>query len=105
VINVLRRDFGPDLRDAELLELEHHHRAGRVLRERLVDPQRDLAARGQLALEQVRSDQLVSDAATHRTRSHPLARTCGRVGGRSALKPTSSTRSSITHACPGTTSS
>ena len=74
VVDVLRRDLRADLRDAELLELEHHHRPGGVLRERLVDPQPDLAPGGQLALEQVRSDQLVGDAATHRTRSYPLAR-------------------------------
>ena len=39
--------------DAEELELHAGHRPGRVLRERLVDAERDLAARSQLAALEV----------------------------------------------------
>jgi hypothetical protein len=49
--------------EREPLELEHHHGPGGVLGERLVNAQRDLAARRHLAAEQMRLDQLVRDAA------------------------------------------
>jgi hypothetical protein len=62
VIDVLRRQLRPHLRNVERLELQHHHRAGRVLRERLVDLERDLGSRHQLPVEQVRIEQLACDA-------------------------------------------
>ena len=59
VVDVLHRNLGARPVQAHRLELQHHHRAGGVLGEGLVDVQPDLLARGPLAGHQVGLDQLL----------------------------------------------
>jgi hypothetical protein len=66
VIDVLGGEVGVDLLDAHRLELEHHHRAGGVLGEGLVDRERDLLARLHRSLDQVVLDELFGDGPRHR---------------------------------------
>ena len=63
------RQLGLDPVEAHRLELQHDQRAGGVLRERLVDPQRDLAAGRHVAVDQVRLDQLLRNVPSHATGS------------------------------------
>ena len=65
VVDVLGRELGADVIQTHRLELEHDHRAGRVLRERLVDPDPDLLTGDRLALDQVAGDQLLRDVLAH----------------------------------------
>jgi len=51
--------------EAERLELEKGERAGGVLREGLVDPQRDLPARGVTPRDEVRGDDLFRECLGH----------------------------------------
>jgi len=48
VVDVDHRGVDPHALLTEELELHHRHRPGRVLRERLVDPERDLLAGNEL---------------------------------------------------------
>ena len=66
VVDVLDGGLDLDAVDAELLELHQGHRPGRVLRQRLVDAERDLGAGGELAADEV----VVEDLS--RERGHPL---------------------------------
>jgi hypothetical protein len=71
---------------AERLELEHDQRSGGVLRERLIDLQRNLRARGHLPLEQVRLDQLVRDASAHQlSATHPPSRSTATLASPAVL--------------------
>ena len=54
VVNVSDRALGLDLIDAHRLKLEISHRAGGILRERLVDPEADLLPHDHLAVYQMR---------------------------------------------------
>ena len=54
VVNVSDRALGLDLIDAHRLKLEISHRTGRILRERLVDPEADLLPHDHLAVYQMR---------------------------------------------------
>ena len=54
VVNVGDRTLGLDLIDAHRLKLEISHRTGRILRERLVDPEADLLPHDHLAVYQMR---------------------------------------------------
>ena len=65
VVDVLGRELGADVVETHRLELEHHHRPGRVLGERLVDAEADLGAGDHLALDQVTGDQLLRDVLSH----------------------------------------
>jgi hypothetical protein len=67
VVDVLDRALELDARDAELLELHERHRAGRVLQERLVHPQRDRRAQVQLAVGKVLPEDLPCQVLGHRT--------------------------------------
>ena len=51
--------------EPEGLELLHHQRAGGVLGERLVDPDRDLLAGGHLPVDEVARDELLGDSVCH----------------------------------------
>lgn len=65
VVHVLGGQLGPDPVEAHRLQLQHHERPGGVLGERLVDPDRDLGPRREIALDEVRCDELVRDAESH----------------------------------------
>jgi hypothetical protein len=69
VIDVLDRalDLGPRL--AELLELHQRHRAGGVLEQRLIHPDRDRAARLELAVREVLPQDLAGQVVRHRVAS------------------------------------
>ena len=66
VIYVRHRKLGFHAVNAHRLKLEVGHRARRVLRKRLVDFQRNLAARGHFPADKVRSDDFVCDCHSHR---------------------------------------
>ena len=53
-IKLIDRTLGLDLIDAHRLKLEISHRTGRILRERLVDPEADLLPHDHLAVYQMR---------------------------------------------------
>ena len=63
VIDVLCRQLGLHAVELHGLELQHHQRSGRVLRQRLIDSKRDLLARDHVAVDQMGGDQLVGDSA------------------------------------------
>ena len=65
VVDVGHAQLGLYARDAHRLELEIGHRAGRVLRERLVNAQGDLAAGGHVAAQQMCADDFLSQCLTH----------------------------------------
>ena len=65
VVDIGHAQLGLDARDAHRLELEIGHRAGRVLRERLVNAQGDLAAGGHVAVQQMCADDFLSQCLTH----------------------------------------
>ena len=66
VVDVADRELRAHARDAHRLELEVGHRAGGVLRQRLVDAERDLAAGDGLAVDEVLFDDLAGQALSHR---------------------------------------
>ena len=81
VVDVLGRQLGADPIQTHGLELEHHHGAGGVLGQGLVDPQSDLGPRLHHPLDEVGIDQLVGNRVWHRflcTRSRPDLATSGR---------------------------
>jgi hypothetical protein len=53
VVHVLRRELSPDPIEPHRRQLQHHQGRGGVLGERLVDADRDLAARGEVTLDEV----------------------------------------------------
>jgi hypothetical protein len=65
VIDVLDRHVGSRPVKAERVQLEHHHGAGRVLGERLVDAQCDLVPGRHGAGDQVSCDQFLGDVVPH----------------------------------------
>ena len=65
VVDIGHAQFGPDARDAHRLKLQIGHRAGGILRERLVDAQGDLAAGCHVAVQQVGADDFLSKGLTH----------------------------------------
>ena len=65
VVDVLGRQLRVRPVEAHRLQLEHDHRAGGVLRERLVDPDADLGAGGHLAVDDVLGDELLRNVSTH----------------------------------------
>ena len=65
VVHVLRRQLGPHAVEVHGLELQHHEGPGGVLRQRLVDPDRDLTPRSQVAFDEVRFQELPRDAPSH----------------------------------------
>ena len=65
VVDVGHAQLGLYARDAHRLKLEIGHRAGRVLRERLVNAQGDLAAGGHVAVQQMCADDFLSQCLTH----------------------------------------
>src|SRR5690606_24731604 len=65
VVDVLDGALGPSAVELQRLQLQHHHGAGGVLGQRLVDPQRDLLPRRHLAVHEVGLDQLLRDVAWH----------------------------------------
>ena len=71
VVHVLRRQLGPHAVEVHGLELQHHEGPGGVLRKRLVDPDRDLTPRSQVAFDEVRFQELPRDAPSHGYRRPP----------------------------------
>ncbi|MNZ68343.1 hypothetical protein D3C78_866080 [compost metagenome] len=67
VVDVLHRDLGPGALEAHRLEFEHHHGAGGVLGEGLVDFQGDRFTLAHRSFEQVRGDQFLGDVLRHGT--------------------------------------
>ena len=65
VVDIGHAQLGSDARDAHRLKLQIGHRAGGVLRERLVDAQGDLAAGRHVAVQQVGTDDFLSKGLTH----------------------------------------
>ena len=65
VIDILRAELGADAIEADRLQRQHHHRAGRILRERLVDADRDGLARAHLSASEVGRNQLLGDILWH----------------------------------------
>ena len=65
VVNVSDRALGLDLIDAHRLKLEISHRAGGILRQRLVDLETDLLTQYHFAVYQVRFQNLLRDCHTH----------------------------------------
>ena len=78
VVDVLRGQLGADVVEPHRLELEHDHRPGRVLRERLVDPDPDLPPGDSLTLDEMAGDQLLRDVLAH---GAPVTRLHGSVAG------------------------
>ncbi len=66
VVDVLRRETDLDALDAHRLQLKHDEAAEHVLQEGLVDPESDLAARGEVALGEVGLDELLRQVQRHR---------------------------------------
>ena len=65
VVDIGDAQLGPDALYAHRFKLEIGHRARRVLRERLVYAQRDLAAGRHIAVQQVGADYFLSKGVTH----------------------------------------
>ena len=65
VIDVLRRQLRVRPVEGHRFQLEHDHRAGGVLGERLVDPHPDLDAGRHLSFDDVVGDELLRDVSTH----------------------------------------
>ena len=65
VVDVLRRQLGPDPIEVHGLELEHDRGARGVLGQGLVDANADLLPRRHLAFDEVVFDQLLSDVPAH----------------------------------------
>ena len=65
VVNVSDRALGLDLIDAHRLKLEISHRAGGILRQRLIDLKADLLTQYHFAVYQVRFQNLLRDCHTH----------------------------------------
>jgi len=65
VIDVLGRHLRVCPVEVHRLQLEHDHRAGGVLGERLVDPDTDLGAGGHLAFDDVLGDELLRNVSSH----------------------------------------
>ena len=76
VIDVLGRELGPDARRLHGLEFQHHHRAGRILRQRLIDRQPDLLP-GSSGLRPDGCDQLVCEVLAHILPLLPFSRSIG----------------------------
>jgi len=67
VIDVLRRQLCVRVVEVHRLELEHDHRARRILGQRLVDPDPDLGAGRHVALHEMGTDELLRDVLGHAT--------------------------------------
>lgn len=67
VVAVLRGELRLDLVQIEGLELEPHHRPRGVLRQHLVDLDADLLAGRQLALDEMVTEDLLSNRLSHIT--------------------------------------
>ena len=65
VVDVLDRPIDLHPRDVQLLELHEGHRPGGVLKQRLVDLQRDRLARRQLPVDQVLAEDLPREVLSH----------------------------------------
>jgi hypothetical protein len=67
VVHVLDRSLDLHPRHVQLLELHQRHRAGGVLKQGLVDPQRDRRAGFQLSVGQVLMEDLSREVVRHRS--------------------------------------
>ena len=65
VVNISDRALGPDLIDAHRLELQIGHRAGRILRQCLVDSEADLLPLDHFAVHQMRLQNFLRNCHTH----------------------------------------
>ena len=65
MIDVLRRQLRVRPVEGHRFQLEHDHRAGGVLGERLVDPHPDLGTGRHLSFDDVVGDELLRDVSTH----------------------------------------
>ena len=65
MVNISDRTLGFDLIDAHRLKLQIGHRAGRVLCQRLVDPEADLLPLHHFAVHQMRFQNFLRDCHTH----------------------------------------
>ncbi len=74
VIDILDADLRPYAVEAKRLQGQHDEGAGGVLRERLVDLERDRRARAQRTIDEVSCDQLLGNVQRHRIRSRKRRR-------------------------------
>jgi hypothetical protein len=65
VVHVLRGQFAVEAIDIHGLEFEHDHRTGGVLGQRLIDLQRDLFTRIQLAVDEMALDEFLRYSSRH----------------------------------------
>jgi hypothetical protein len=68
VVAVLCGELGLDIFEAECLKLEPDHRAGRILREGLIDLDTDLLAGGELPFDKVIIKDFLCERLSHNTR-------------------------------------
>jgi len=71
VIDILGGELGAHPTETHCFQFEHHERAGSVLGQRLIDTQPDLLAGRQLAVDQMRCDQLLGHVLRGTHRSSP----------------------------------
>src|SRR4051812_47308455 len=69
VIDIRDRELVADALETEGLELKERQRAGGVLGQGVVDPDRDLVSRGQLALDEVLAEDRLGDGSHQRASS------------------------------------
>ena len=61
VIDILRAELRTNPIEADCLQRQHHQRAGCILRERLIDADRDGLTRAHRSVNEVGRDQLLGD--------------------------------------------
>ena len=72
MVDILDADLRPHAVEAERFQSQHDEGAGSVLRERLIDLERDRRARAQRTIDEVSGDQLLRDVQRHRIRSREM---------------------------------
>src|SRR5215468_10964337 len=65
MIDILRAELGTTPVEVHRFQRQHDQRSRGVLRERLVDPDRDRRTRTRVAIEEMRRDQLLGDVPGH----------------------------------------
>ena len=79
VVNIRHRKLGAYPRHAHCFKFQICHRTGGILRERLIDFQRHLAARRHIAAHQMRADQFLCQCVSHANHSCSENRPAARI--------------------------